>query len=213
MKLTKYAHACVALEKDGVTLVLDPGKFTPEAEEAVAGAAAVLVTHEHADHFDAELISAALDARPDLVVFGPAVVTEQLGEHAGRVTAVTAGDTFTVGGFSVAVDGERHAPIHPDIPVADNVGYLVDGAVFHPGDSYHVPNALVGTLLLPTSGPWTKLSEAADYVRAVKPQRVVQIHELLLSELGQKSTAAILGEGGLTGTALTILAPGESLTV
>ncbi|MFF2523035.1 MBL fold metallo-hydrolase [Streptomyces liangshanensis] len=213
MKLTKYAHACVALEKDGVTLVLDPGKYTPEAKEAVAGAAGVLVTHDHADHFDAELLTAALDARPDLLVFAPAVVAEQLGEHGGRVRAVADGDTFTVGGFSVAVDGERHAVIHPDIPRADNVGFLVDGAVFHPGDSYHVPDAAVGTLLLPTSGPWTKLSEAADYVRAVQPERVVQIHELLLSELGQQSTAAILGEGGLTGKPLTILAPGESLTV
>ncbi|MDI5961701.1 MBL fold metallo-hydrolase [Streptantibioticus silvisoli] len=213
MKLTKYAHACVALEKDGVTVVLDPGTLTPGAGEAVGAAAAVLVTHEHFDHFDADLLTAALADRPDLLVFGPAAVADRLGRHGGRVTAVAAGDTFTVGGLRVAVRGERHALIHPDIPCVDNVGYLVDDAVFHPGDAYFVPREPVETLLLPTSGPWTKLGEAADYVRAVRPSRLIQIHELMLSELGQRSTATLLGEDGLTGTPVTLLAAGESLTV
>ena len=33
MKLTKYSHACIRLEKDGTVLVLDPGNFSelPEA--------------------------------------------------------------------------------------------------------------------------------------------------------------------------------------
>jgi L-ascorbate metabolism protein UlaG (beta-lactamase superfamily) len=78
MKLTKYAHACVALEKDGTTIVLDPGTFTPEAKDAVARAAAVLITHEHVDHFDEALLAAALEAQPQLQVFGPAAVLEKL---------------------------------------------------------------------------------------------------------------------------------------
>ena len=40
------------------------------------------------------------------------------------------------------------------------------------------------SLLLPTSGPWMKFGEAADYVRAVRPQQIVQIHEMLLSDIG-----------------------------
>ncbi|MGW2279161.1 hypothetical protein [Streptomyces sp. NPDC001770] len=69
------------------------------------------------------------------------------------------------------------------------------------------------TLLLPTSGPWTKLGEAADHVRAVGPERVVQIHELMLSELGQASTARFLGEQGLTGVAVERLEPGTTVEV
>ena len=46
MKLTKYTHACVRLEKESGVLVLDPGTFS-ESAEALAGADAVLVTHEH----------------------------------------------------------------------------------------------------------------------------------------------------------------------
>ncbi|WP_406010540.1 MBL fold metallo-hydrolase [Streptomyces sp. NBC_00637] len=212
MKLTKHAHACVTLEKDDTRLVIDPGAFTPDAAEAVAQAHAVLITHEHFDHFDEKLVAAALDAQPRLHVYGTAAVAAALGGGDGRVHAVAAGDTFTVGSFSATVHGHRHALIHADIPCPDNVGYLLDdGAVYHPGDAYFAPDAPVRTLLLPTSGPWTKLGEAADYVRALKPERVIQIHELMLSDLGQNSVAHLLGENGLTGTAITRLEPGTTV--
>ncbi|MDR6979052.1 L-ascorbate metabolism protein UlaG (beta-lactamase superfamily) [Streptomyces sp. 3330] len=212
MKLTKHAHACVTLEKDGTRLVIDPGTLTPDAAEAVSQAHAVLITHEHFDHFDEKLVAAALGAQPRLRVYGTAAVAAALGSHDGRVHVVTAGDTFDVGSITATVHGHRHAPIHADIPCPDNVGYLLDdGTVYHPGDAYFAPDAPVRTLLLPTSGPWTKLGEAADYVRAVKPERVLQIHELMLSELGRQSTANLLGENGLTGRPIDFLEPGTSV--
>jgi L-ascorbate metabolism protein UlaG (beta-lactamase superfamily) len=209
MKLTKYAHACVALENDGSRIVLDPGALTPDAKDVVTGAEAVLITHEHFDHFDDTLLAAALDADPELRVFGPRAVLDKLGGHDGRVGALTAGDTFSVDAFTAAVHGERHATIHADIPSVDNLGYLIDETLFHPGDAYFVPEVPVDTLLLPTSGPWTKLGEAAEYLRAVKPRQVIQIHELMLSDLGQQSTRTILA--GLTGIEITLLAPGQSV--
>ncbi|MFE9687213.1 MBL fold metallo-hydrolase [Streptomyces sp. NPDC006285] len=209
MKLTKYTHACVALEKDGSRIVLDPGTFTPDAKAAVTGAAAVLITHEHFDHFDDTLLAAALDDDPELRVFGPRAVLDRLGDQGGRVRALAAEDTFSVADFTVSVHGGRHARIHADIPGVDNLGYLIDEALFHPGDSYFVPEVSVDILLLPTSGPWTKLGEAAEYLRAVKPHQVIQIHELMLSDLGQASTRTLLA--GLTGIEVTLLAPGESV--
>ncbi|MFI8232441.1 MBL fold metallo-hydrolase [Streptomyces sp. NPDC085900] len=214
MKLTKHAHACVTVEKDDTRLVIDPGTFTPDAADAVARAHAVLITHEHFDHFDEELVAAALETQPDLHVYGTKAVAATLGGHGGRVHAVAAGDTVTIGSITATVHGHRHAPIHADIPCPDNVGYLLDdGALYHPGDAYFAPDAPVHTLLLPTSGPWTKLGEAADYVRAVKPERIIQIHELMLSELGQHSTANLLGEKGLTGIPITRLEPGTTITL
>ncbi|MCU1526532.1 MAG: fold metallo-hydrolase [Frondihabitans sp.] len=212
MQLTKYAHATVTLENDSKTLLLDPGVFAGNAADLLATADAVLITHDHADHFDKEPIVRALDARPELVVYGPETIVEAL-DRGDQVVAVHAGDQLIVAGFDVAAFGEKHATIHADIPVTDNVGYLVNGKVFHPGDAYLVPGVEVETLLVPTSGPWAKLSEAVDYVREVKPARLVQIHEALLSEIGQQSTATMLGEQGLTGIPMTLLAEGESLAV
>ena len=213
MELTKHAHACVTLEKGANRIVLDPGAFTPDAAAIVAGATAVLITHEHFDHFDEQVIASALETRPELEVYGPAVVVNRWEGRPGQVRAVAAGDRFDVAGFDIAVFGELHAIVHRDIPQVANVGYLIDGSLFHPGDAYEVPPTQVTTLLLPTSGPWTKLADAVDFVRAVAPERVVQIHELMLSELGQQAMALFLSPGLLSSVPLTILPVGETITV
>ena len=71
----------------------------------------------------------------------------------------------------------------------------------------------MSVLLLPTSGPWMKIAEAADYVRAVRPQQIVQIHEMLLSDIGLHLASSLLGEQGLTGLPLTTIPAGESFSI
>ena len=56
MRITKFGHACVRIEHDGQVVVIDPGAFTER--EAVDGATAVLITHEHADHLDVDHLRA-----------------------------------------------------------------------------------------------------------------------------------------------------------
>jgi L-ascorbate metabolism protein UlaG (beta-lactamase superfamily) len=213
VKLTKHEHACVVFEKDGASFVIDPGSFSPNAPDIISGTSAVLLTHEHLDHVNEAAINAALTADPDLRLYAPPSLADAFSAHGGQVIEVIAGDELEIAGFTVTVHGSVHAVIHPDIPVVPNVGYLVDGTVYHPGDAYFVPDASVGTLLLPTSGPWMKMGEAADYLRAVRPDTVVQIHEMLLSEIGQSATANILGENGLTGIPINMVPAGESITV
>ncbi|MFJ9098811.1 MBL fold metallo-hydrolase [Streptomyces sp. NPDC102405] len=185
MKLTKMSHSCVRLEKDGQTLVLDPGAFSEE--DAALGADAILVTHEHFDHFSEERLRTALDANPAAEIWTLKAVAEKLSTaFPGRVHTVGHGDTFTAAGFDVQVHGELHAVIHPDIPRITNVGYLVDGGrIFHPGDALTVPDHAVETLMLPVMAPWSKISEVIDYVREVKPQRAYDIHDALLTDLAR----------------------------
>ena len=212
MKLTKHEHACVVLEKDGTSIVIDPGSFSPGAAEIIAGADAILITHEHADHVNEAAISGALAARPDLRVYAPAALGAMFAAHQDQFTAVAAGDELALAPFAITVHGSQHAVIHPDIPVIPNVGYLIDD-IYHPGDAYFVPEVPVPVLLLATSGPWMKFGEAADYVRAVRPQQILQIHEMLLSDIGLFLASSLLGEQGLTGLPLTTVPTGESLTV
>jgi len=213
MELTKHAHACVTLDQGNGSLVVDPGTFTPNAAELLASVGTVLLTHEHFDHVDEAALTAALDARPELRVYGPAAIVDRWKDLGERVTAVAPGDRFTAAGFAVEVHGGTHALIHRDIQQVANVGYLFEGRLYHPGDSYYVPAATVETLLLPTSGPWTKVGEAVDFVRAVKPGRVVQIHEVMLSEIGQQSIARFISPQMLTDASLTIVPVGETITV
>jgi L-ascorbate metabolism protein UlaG (beta-lactamase superfamily) len=213
MKLTKHEHACVVADKDGTSIVIDPGAFSAGAAEIIAGAEAVLLTHEHMDHVNEAAVNQALAARPGLRVYAPASLAPVFEAHQDQFTPVAAGDELTVGPLTVTVHGNRHAVIHPDIPAVANVGYLLDGRVYHPGDAYFVPDVPVSVLLVPTSGPWMKVAEAADYVRAVRPQQIIQIHEMLLSDIGLQLTSSVLGERGLTGLPLTAIPAGQSLTV
>jgi L-ascorbate metabolism protein UlaG (beta-lactamase superfamily) len=183
MRFTKLGHSCVRLEKDGAVLVIDPGTFS-DAPAALDGAAAVLVTHEHPDHLDADAIKAALSSNPDLTLWTTSSVTTQFSDFANRVHAVRHGDALEIAGFSVHVYGEKHALVHQDIPVVENTGFMIDADLFHPGDSLTVPEDPVSTLLLPVSAPWLKASEMIDYFRAVAPARGYAIHDAILNQNG-----------------------------
>jgi L-ascorbate metabolism protein UlaG (beta-lactamase superfamily) len=209
-KLTKKGHACVRVEKAGRTLVIDPGAFSEE--DAAAGADAVLITHEHPDHFDEGRLRAALEADPAAELWTLRGVAEQVAAaFPGRVHTVGDGDTFTAAGFEVEVHGELHAVIHPDIPRITNVGYVLDGSLFHPGDALTVPGRTVDTLLLPVHAPWNKYSEVVDYVREVKPARAISVHDGLLGDLGHMVYDRQLGPAGPgIGAEYRRLKPGES---
>lgn len=183
LRMTTLGHSCVRLEHGGTTVVIDPGLFSDQ-KQAYDGAHAVLITHEHIDHVVPDELRAAAGADPDLEIWTNPALAGQLSDLGGRVHAVTHGDTFTVGDLDVHVHGDRHAVIHPDIPVIDNVGFLVGGRVFHPGDALTVPEERVPTLLSPGGAPWAKISELIDYVREVAPDQAYLIHTAVLSEAG-----------------------------
>ena len=183
MKLTKNTHSCVRVDRDGRALVLDPGLFGSGDE--LAGAEAILITHEHPDHFDEARVREALEADPAVQVWSTRAVAERISSaFPGRVHVVGHGDAFTAAGLQVRVHGEHHAVIHPDIPRIANVGFLVEDSLFHPGDALTVPGGPVETLLLPLAAPWSKTQEVVDYVREVAPTRTIDVHDALLSPVG-----------------------------
>jgi len=188
VRLTKYSHACVRIEHDGAVLVIDPGGLTEP--ESVDGVDAVLITHEHFDHFDAGRLADALAKRPSIAVYTHPDVAAKMPELSGVVHEVLPGDEFTAAGFPVRSYGGLHAMIHPDVPRVANLAFLIEGqggagAVYHPGDSFDVPtDAEVETLFVPVSGPWMKAAEAVEFVRQVQPRRAYALHDGLLNDAG-----------------------------
>jgi L-ascorbate metabolism protein UlaG (beta-lactamase superfamily) len=211
MRLTKLGHSCVRLEKDGAALVIDPGGWSDPAG-ALAGARAVLITHEHPDHLDAGAVRAAMTAEPGLELWTNASVAEQFGDFGTRVHAVDHGDTFTAAGFGVHVYGHDHAQIYREIPIVMNTGFAVDGEVFHPGDSLTVPEDRVPTLLLPIVAPWLKTAEMIDYAREVGPRRAYAIHDAVLNENGIGLWQRMMQVAAQpSGAAFSRLAPGTTV--
>jgi len=183
MTITKFGHASVRIEHRGVTLLLDPGVFT--GPEALPGADAVLITHEHPDHVDPEHLRAL-----DCPIFTIADVAVRLAEDAPdlthRVRVVSPGQRFDAG-LPVTAVGELHAVIHPELPRVHNSGYLVevgDKRLYHPGDALTGPDTEVDVLCVPVSAPWLKASEAIDFARDVGAPVSLAIHDRVYSDAG-----------------------------
>lgn len=179
MRIVKYTHACVRLESGDRALVIDPGSFSEE--EPLDDAEAVLITHEHVDHLD----TAKLSRHPDLRIWTNAAVADLLTDvDPARVQVVAAGSSFTAVDFEIEVFGERHEVIHPDLADVPNVGFLVDGSFFHPGDAFTVLDRPIQTLMVPISAPWLRGRDSVDYIRAVKPGLALAAHDGLLNDIG-----------------------------
>jgi L-ascorbate metabolism protein UlaG (beta-lactamase superfamily) len=181
MQLTKHRHSCVRIDDGDRTLVVDPGVFS-DLDAALDGADAVLITHEHRDHIDADRLRSAATGDPRLRIWAPQSVAGQLADLGEQVVPVGPGESIEAAGFSVQTFGGQHAVIHPLIPVVANVGYLIDDAVYHPGDSVAVPPVPVDTLLLPSMAPWARVSDLIDFAIAVRPARAYPIHDFLVKE-------------------------------
>lgn len=183
MRITKFGHACVRMEYDGASVVVDPGMFTEP--EAVDGAGGVLITHEHPDHLDPANLRAT-----DAPIWTIQAVADALAKDAPdlaeRVTVVRPGDSFDAG-LPVRAVGEKHAIIHPEFERIFNTGYLVtlgDRLVYHPGDSLTAPGKDIDVLCLPSSAPWLRSQDAIEFARTVKAPRNLAIHDRIYSEAG-----------------------------
>jgi L-ascorbate metabolism protein UlaG (beta-lactamase superfamily) len=210
MKLTKLEHSALLLESTGQKLFIDPGSFTTPLTDT-ANAVAVVITHEHADHWTPEQLDRIIAMSPDVQIFGPAGVASAASGQ--NITIVSAGDTVEAGPFTLRFFGQKHAVIHESIPVIDNIGVLVNDELYYAGDSFTIPEGVaVGTLAVPAGAPWLKIGEVIDYVLAVKAKRTFPTHEMVLSRSGKDlSNARIKSATEQAGGEFFPLEPNESL--
>ena len=208
MRLTKFGHSCLLVEEGGARVLLDPGSFS-EGFETLEGLTAVCLTHQHVDHVDPERVRPLLDRNPGVRVVSDEGSADALGEAGADVEVVHDGDELALGGLALRVVGRDHAAVHPEIPVVPNVGYLVGGRLFHPGDALTMPGEPVEVLAVPAGAPWLKLADAVDYLREVGPRVAVPVHEKVLSEVGISSHYRLLEQLGGPGTAFEVLDDGR----
>jgi L-ascorbate metabolism protein UlaG (beta-lactamase superfamily) len=174
--ITKLVHACLLIEINGNRILLDPGIFTWQDERfdlsMAEGVDRILITHEHADHVNADLVQAVVDRSNDADVETTPSLQRILAEQG--IAAVTEGTP-------------QFAAPHERIPVGpgpQNIGFHVEGAISHPGDSHSFVETMP-ILAMPFAAPWGSLVAGVDRTRLVNPQYVVPIHDAFLSEPGR----------------------------
>lgn len=188
MQLTHFGHSCLLASFPGgtgteTTLLFDPGTFS-HGFEGLTGLSAILITHQHPDHADTSRLPALVEANPAAAFYADPQTAAQLGQP---WQPLHVGDELSIDGVRVRAIGGVHAVIHPEIPVINNVSYLVgDGEhparLMHPGDALFIPAEAVDVLALPAAAPWLKISEAVEYLRAVKPLRAIPIHQGIIDQ-------------------------------
>ncbi|MFD3744018.1 MBL fold metallo-hydrolase [Nocardia sp. NPDC058633] len=201
MNITHFGHACVLVEIPGTAastrILFDPGTYSQGFED-LADLDLILITHAHPDHLDGPRLAALMAANPaaQLIVGEGTLValdSPDYPENMRRPAHVAQpGQKLSVLGHDIVITGGEHACVHSALPTSDNVGYLIDDAVFHPGDAFDEIATPVDVLLLPIGGPWMKIGEGIDYLRSIAPRVVVPIHQAGLAPAHQNMHCQLL---------------------
>jgi L-ascorbate metabolism protein UlaG (beta-lactamase superfamily) len=173
VRITKYPQSCLLVETGAARLLIDPGTFVTAVYDAAefGEVDAVLYTHRHADHFDASLLDPLAEAGARFV--GNADVASLIERH--EVTVLDDRDTTTIAGVSVQAFDIPHCVMVDGSPGPPNLGFVVEGALLHPGDGLDAP-AEVEIVAAPIAGPSVSMHDAYRLVAAAGASQVIPIH-------------------------------------
>ncbi|HTE22180.1 MAG TPA: MBL fold metallo-hydrolase [Candidatus Limnocylindria bacterium] len=175
MKLTKFVHSCLLAETADQTVLFDPGEFSWESglfDIAKLGKLdAVVITHEHPDHFNEEFVKAIAKSFPEACFIAPPSVVAVLQKMGIPNAFCESTDSIRV--FST----KRHASMEPLAPPPpENIAVHFAGQLTVGGDRHDLEESME-ILALPITAPWGSVREGAEMVMRLKPKYVIPIHD------------------------------------
>lgn len=182
MKITKYIHSCLHIEKGSDRILFDPGLFT-FAEGVVKPSQfkniqAVIITHKHPDHIDADSLKEILDNNESAVVLANSDVAKMLSEKGIEAEVFESGERVVKSFVIEALDAPHEAILADELPT--NTAYVIDENILHPGDSYSknlYKRKGTPILCLPTMAPWATEIGTFDFAVKMSPEYIVPIHD------------------------------------
>ncbi len=178
IEVTKFGHSTLRIDIGKLSILTDPGNYASIPE--LSGIDLLLLSHEHQDHFDLATIRRFLASNPACEIVTHSSLVAILSEEGIAATRIEDGEAILRKEVAIERVGKDHACIHTDLPSLENCGFLVDGELFYPGDSFVVPRSKVRVLALPVAAPWMRLEECVEYAEKVAPEVVFPIHDGML---------------------------------
>ncbi len=218
MKISKFIHSCILLKEGGEQLLIDPGNYT--FEEGLVKAAdlreanTILITHNHADHFDPAAIRDILSQNTAARVYANSEMCGAL--HAAGIPAeVLESGKLVRGNFEIEAFETPHEPVLSPSPV--NTAFVINKKFMHIGDSLS-PKILehpAQIVALPVAAPWLTDVGVREFAYRLKPERFVPVHDGYVKDLFSARKygvwAKVFGEQGIKFEPLS--KPGDSIEI
>lgn len=207
MKITKYEHSCIEVKEGNNRLIIDLGIFSKSFNDYFS-IDAVVITHEHQDHFDPEQVKTIIENNPDVQIITTSQVVGVLNSKNAQIAKLD--KEYILGKLRLKFFGEKHE-LFTDV---ENIAVLVNDEFYHPGDSYTLPDVPVEILSAPASAPWLRITEASKFISDIRPKIAFPSHNALLSEIGESIHYRILSNAAKEAKIdWKVLKPGESIII
>ena len=210
MKISKYIHSCLLIEKDGTSVLIDPGQYTLDEDalpvEDLESLDVVLITHEHEDHMSLPLLKRIIGRFPNVKIVTSGVVADLLAKEGVQATIQL--PEFVK---MEQIPHERVLALAPH-----NALFHIFGEVTHPGDSLQFSSSNE-ILALPIQAPWGSMVQALEKAASLnpKPKLVIPIHDWHWKDVARhklyEAAAEYLREQGIS--EFRGLEPGESIDI
>jgi L-ascorbate metabolism protein UlaG (beta-lactamase superfamily) len=183
--VTKLVHSCLLVEKDGQTILMDPGNYSYAAEffdtNNLEKLDAIVITHEHDDHAHIPFIQEILQTFPNTPIISNTSVKNLLGKENIEVF-----DTVPEG-VPVEMFNVPHEALTPLGETPPNTGMHIFGSLTHPGDSHQFTESK-DVLALPITAPWGALTKAVETALRAKPRFIIPIHDWHYNDTAREQT-------------------------
>ncbi|QEE17365.1 MBL fold metallo-hydrolase [Promethearchaeum syntrophicum] len=178
VKLTLLDNAGVMIEFQETRIYIDPYNFGNEYEDKPADA--ILITHEHGDHYDPDVME-SLQKEGTINVF-PAIMEAEIARFDGM--GVVPEESFMVGSINISTFYMYTSNSHPQS--SNYTSYIIDingFTIFHAGDSYNLVEYYelrdkIDVAMLPV-GPGCQTMAEQDIITVlsvIRPTYYIPIH-------------------------------------
>ena len=182
MRITKYIHSCLVIEKGSDKILFDPGVFSfvegkvkPDQFQSIQ---AIILTHNHPDHIAPDALKEIINNNPQATVLANSEIVGKLAEKDITAEVFETGQRSVAGFMLKAFDAPHEKILADELP--QNTAYTIDDNILHPGDSLSKNlYELKGTpiLCLPVMAPWETELQTFEFAKKLAPQHVVPIHD------------------------------------